>query len=263
MVNAIRYTSTDGRVLDLTRAGDWRVSIMHAGIEGLVGKIEAKTLTAPGLPGQIVESWEIPAVSGKLTIGIAATTMLEAERKYREVRSIFAGISGGVLEIQSEMAGRLSIHVRLEDAIAPPQSDISDEVAFSEIEIPLVADHGVWWTSAFREEGKGAGKKISIYNSGDCLIRPTLRWNGDGGAVKLPSGYTFRLPQVANQRTLLLDELQSCMVLYADGSLDQWIWNQIGRVVAEPIAPGKQADFELPLGSSLEWEIGVCDPWRL
>ncbi|MDO4630881.1 MAG: hypothetical protein Q4A82_01110 [Corynebacterium sp.] len=254
----IRYTTPWGETYDLTQDHDWTTAIDEAGIDGLVGELTDKTITAVGIPGHIIDSQAIKPMTGTLEITVSAPAdqSQQAADIYAKLRAGFSPLLTGTLEIISPLKGRLATQVRLAGAIPPPTGRPTDENIITNIKIPLIADSGIWWTDTFQAAGT-----VHITNPGDVTIWPKIKWLGPGGTVTLPSRATFTLPRVAASRTLILDNAESCVVLSNPDTIDYDTWRNTSAY-AEGIPPNTTCTYTLPSGAHLTWNVGFLDPWR-
>lgn len=251
----MEYTSPWGECFPLLTADIPRVQVDTSGIQGLVANVEDVTVSASTSYGQVLDGLVVGEMTGTLVGRVHARDPLECERLYYRWRSAWDRRKEGVLR-----AGRddgVVYHTRVRAA------EVMDTMARdplngheTEFSINVVSDLGLW----FGDEISGEGT-VEVTNSGDVKIYPSIRWEGAGGQVTLPSGATFLLPAVTTEHTLVLNDDDSLAVNDADGQLDHTLWPLPGAV-AECIPEGETRHYTVPPGATLVWQTATFDPWK-
>lgn len=236
---------------------DWVAGIRAGGISGLVGEADDVALSAPGVPGQVLDSQQIPPMRGTLRFAVRGDHSESTDDVWARLRKTFHHSRPGTLVLSNTTFGTLSTKLRRNGAIPPPAVDPSSEDVILDVDVPVISDEGCWWTQPITDEGF-----VNVTNTGDVLAWPEILWEGVGGEVTMPSGATFTLPTADGARRLLLDTFESNVVLDADGNVDDDLWAAVRGLPAEGVPPGKSRDYILPEGARLEWSLGVLDPWQ-
>lgn len=256
----VEWLDRSGRLWWLNRpARQGGVRLVDEGIEGLVGVVEDQAVAAVGVPGQVLDSQLVEAMTGSLTVLVTRT---QSESVDDLIAAFRAGWStaphgAGTLSIFSPRLGRLSARVRSSESI-PALGRNSSAKAVHQMTVPVVADRGLWATAGLSDVGE-----VEVPNMGDAPIYPTIWWDGAGGDVVLPSGAVITLPPVDGERIVYLDPSQSGAVTFPDGQLDRALWRQIrATVLPEGVPTAQTRVFTLPAGASLHWIQEVADPWR-
>lgn len=238
--------------------GDWAAGITSGGIDGLVGSMLDTVAQPLGQSGQVVLSQQAQPMSGQVTFHCRAHGGRTAGEVAADFRRAFAGhVSRKNVFIVGSPLGNVSALVRLNGPIAPPVQDPSwDEVVFN-VQVPLIADEGVWWMSVTILKGEAV-----VTNFGDVPIWVAIRWSGRGGQVTLPSEAVFTLPAVPSERVLYLSRQDSLVVVDAEGNRDDETWREVRGAMPEMVPVGERRTFLLPEGAQIEYQIGVYDPWQ-
>lgn len=245
----LSYTTPWGKKYELLEE-DWSTGLKHGGFKGLGGTWSDVTVTAPGAPGQVLDSQNISAMTGSITV------LVKAEL-WKEFRAGFSTTLVGTLTLHDTGVGDLHAQVRLNGPLPPPDAEPEDE-DYLEIEVPLVVDTGAWLTDYV--SGTGI---VNVTNGGDIALHLRIRWSGDGGVVTVPSGATFALPAVTEERILLLNTMESLAVLTPAGEVDYELMRSLSRqVLPEGVPPGKTRTYSVPTGAQLEYRVGHIDPWK-
>lgn len=254
MGHALSYTTPWGRTWHLIEE-NWVTGLLSGGIEGLVGEAEDVVSTTPGVPGQILDSQDTTRMTGSLRVTIGPDGDLDAGQVWAQFRGGFSRHMVGTLTLTSPHYGVLSTQVRLSGILPPPDVEPNDEGLIDELRIPLVSDEGLW----LEDTRTGVGV-VTVHNTGDTTLTPRIRWSGAGGPVTLPSGAIFTLPAVTKERILLLSAIDSLAVLTPFGEIDYTLMRQM-QVLPEAVPDQAERTFLLPVGATLEWQIGRHDPW--
>lgn len=244
------YVPPGGGKVDLTPEGDG-VFLLPEGVTGLVGQADDTVVSSVLFPGQVFESLVTRPMTGELRFGVRGRRG-DLQGLWSDFSRLWSRRREGRLIVSSPV-GSVSTGVRLSAGISPPPSSLKNESYSPGLNVPVVADSGVW--SSGLMHGAGA---VEVANPGDVALYPSIVWTA-GGQVVLPSDATFMLPTVEGERRLLLDDSESCAVLN-DGALDRDIW-PIPGAVAESVPPGESRTFTIPSGARLEWRVSYFDPW--
>lgn len=253
----LEWVDHTGEVWSISALG-WVAGIRADGIEGLVGSPTDVAVTAPGEPGQVVESQQIPPLSGALRFAVRGDGARSAADVAAALRVGFSHRKVGEVRIRGGVLGPLSARVRRAGEVPPPSVDPGSEEVILGLDVPVAADDGCWWT-----EPVTSTNIATVTNSGDVPVWVEIEWVGPGGRVVLPSGASFVLPAVSEARVLSLSRAESMIVTNADGVVDHALWRQLrGEVLPETVPVDQSRTFQLPEGASLTYRMGVLDPWR-
>lgn len=233
-------------------SGVW---IPEEGIEGLVSSGEDHSVAAVGRAGVVTTGTQVGAMTGTLLSQVRADASRSADEVYQAWRRSWSRRVPGTFVVSGGSRGPLSCRVRLAEWIGPPVADPGNS-SDTECQVSVIADDGVWWSEDVAHTGSA-----TVTNDGIAYLCPRIRWSGAGGSVVLPSGATFTLPSVATERTLYLDANESCVVLRADGSVDDGLWEQLSSVPPEGVPEGESASYLLPAGATLLAATAWDSPW--
>lgn len=238
--------------------GDWAAGIKSGGVDGLVGTTADVTASTLSGVGQVVLSQRVEPIQGAVTFHCRASSDRDAGQVAADLRAAFSPIIGreNTLVVASPL-GEAQARVRLSGPIADPVEDPSWDEMVLNLTVPLVADEGLWWMPEQSDTGN-----VTVTNRGDVPAWLKIRWNGDGGAVVLPSGARFALPAVAAPRTLFLSRQHSLVVRDDKGVVDKALWKRLRSALPEQVMPCATGRFILPTGATAVWREGVLDPWR-
>lgn len=236
------------------------VILLDAGIAGLVGSPVVSTASSIGVAGQVITGAVAQPIEGTLSCLVQALGVRDVSAVMAWFRGVWSNTAESMLIIAHPRFGRWSLPVRLSGALPAPGGDPADggDIVF---DVPLIGDGGVWLSDSFSSQH--TENIVTVTNYGDVPVSPRIVWNGAGGEVKLPSGATFTLPPVSQPRVLSLAWADGLKVTAMDGVLDREVWVKVrGKALSEQIPVGESGVFQLPDGASLEWRIGVYDPWK-
>lgn len=255
---SIRYTGPSGRVMDLTKPGDWYRSIAYGGLVGMVGEVETSSTTAVGVPGHTPTSHQTRDMIGELKLFIHASPGAPSvDESVAEIRQEFLGTRYGVLELLPRTGAKWRrTAVRLNGYIDAPLSFLEDEDE-AEVTVPIISDGGLW----LEEPTTGQGI-VTVTNDGDDFLWPKLIITG-AGSITLPSDTTYDFPDPGGTRIVSLDPYTSHEAVgdddtvdhdYSDLTADMWL--------AEGV-PEHDARFYRTTGDvSIQWSQQYRDPWR-
>lgn len=253
----LTWISPSGQEWELTSL-DWVAGIRAGGIEGLVGEPTDVAVSTPGEAGQVLDSQEYPAMRGTLRFAVRGDGEKSADDVWAELRQSFRHKQYGTLILRGSAYGNLSAATRRGGVIPPPLVDPASEEVILDVDVPVISDEGCWWTDTLTGTGT-----VTVSNSGDVPVYVKIRWSGSGGVVTLPSGATFTLPATPIPRILHLSSAQSLVVLTDSGVVDPILWKQVRGVALPELVPAEESrTFQLPSGATLEWQLGVMDPWQ-
>lgn len=258
MANRYAVKMLDWRHHEWDFTGNWAAGIKSGGIEGMVGSMLDTVAQPLGHSGQMVLSQQAQPMTGQVTFHCRADRDRTADEVAADFRRAFSGhLSRKNLLTVNSPLGNVSAPVRLNGFIASPVEDPSwDEIVLN-VQVPLIADEGVWWMSLTVLKGKAV-----VTNFGDVPVWVAIRWSGSGGRVTMPSGGSFVLPAVPTERVLYLSRQDSLVVTDKDGKRDDATWKKVRGATPEMVPVGEQRTFKLPAGAQLEYQIGVYDPWQ-
>lgn len=255
----IRYVSPDGVEWPLMSETHRGVFLAEGGLGSVWGKRAENPIQVVGRDGQ--RRAHVGRLQG-LSTSLEVVVTEGAGRSVGEVwaewlRSWPLGQPGTLIVSSDTGLGELSTPVRLSDDAGVSSFPYQpDEIGYFTVSMPVVMDAGCWFFAA-----SGVGT-VEITNSGDAVCVPRLVWSGSGGVVVAPSGATFVLPPVVEERVLTVDPAESYLVTDTAGVVDGDLWRRVrGGVRGGPVPPGGTAVWQLPTGARLEWRIGVVNPW--
>lgn len=251
----IRYYTPDGHKWVLM--GDkWLAGIKSGGIDGLVGDGEDVTVARVGDVGQSLDSFQPQPMTGTLTVLVRGDDADDVDAVWAKFRSGFSRTQSGTLVVESPSQA-LSAQVRLSGPISTPEEDPTSADFVRDVQVPLVADRCGWWTDWLSESGT-----VTVTNWGDLTVWPQIRWNGVPATVTLPSGAKLSLPRAAAERVVSLSMAQAGFVTDEEGMPDFKLREKMRGAYPEGIPAGEKRTYQVPQGATLEWQIGVLDPWR-
>ena len=253
---AVAMSDWRGEWWDFT--GKWSAGIKSGGVTGLVGSVEDSTASPVGFPGHIVTGQLVGPMRGALTFHCRAHGPLDAGQVQADLRGSFSALKSrqNTLVLSSPI-GPVHTRVRLEGGHHPVAQDPSWGDVVLDVEIPVVADEGVWWSEVNLDTSI-----ITVTNWGDVFLWVDIMWEGSGGVVTLPSGATFTLPPTTETRTLSLSRAKSLAVKDIEGNLDPVLHRQLRGVPPEGVPVGESRTFTVPAGARVLYKVGVFDPWR-
>lgn len=245
-----------GELWDFT--ADWVAGIKSGGIDGLTGSLSDVAVTPLGVGGQVVVSQEPAPIQGSLTFHCRGEGDRDAGQVYADLRRAFSPLRGreSTLRVVSP-TGEADLRVRRGGAMSDPVEDPSWSDMVLSVQVPVVADEGVWWLPPVVLFGEAP-----VVNSGDVPVFVTVGWSGAGGQVTMPSGATFTLPPVQETRYLHLSRRRSLSVTDGGGVRDDVLWRQLRGLAPEVVPVGAQRTFRVPDGAWVEYRLGVLDPWQ-
>lgn len=249
------YTTPWGRQWEMLTE-NWVTGLNAAGIDGLVAQSTDVTTESPFVAGQILDSQNIGPMTGSLRVAVGPDGPKPAGDVWAEFRAGFSRTLVGTLSLHSPRYGRVSTQVRLAATLPPPDVEPNDEGVIDELPIQLISDQGVW----LHDTVSGTGE-VTVTNFGGVDVSPQIRWSGAGGTVTVPSGATFSLPAVEEERILLLSPVESLAVITPLGEIDYPLMRQLQAALPEVVPEGQSRTYVMPPGAALEWQIGVMDPW--
>lgn len=244
----LRYISSTGVVIPLIGGPYGAVFVKDSGLDTLVASFEDTGVQAAGVAGRLVD-WrdrQVKELSGALTV------VVRDPARWRDFAGAFHTRRHGTLVLNGVSGGPLMLQVRLASPLGPPTQQPR---VGSEIQVNLVADHGVWV-----QAHTGTGN-TTVTNYGDVPIWPSIDWDGAGGQVTMPSGATFTLPAVTGRHSLSLSRLDGGEVRDALGDVDAGLTGKVSPVF-ESVPVDMVRRFTLPAGARLSWHVGFFSPWR-
>lgn len=245
-----------GELWDFT--ADWVAGIKSGGIDGLTGSLSDVAVTPLGVGGQVVVSQEPAPIQGSLTFHCRGDGVRDAGQVYADLRHAFSPLRGreSTLRVVSPV-GEADLRVRRGSGMSDPVEDPTWADMVLSVQVPVVADEGVWWLAPDVVTGDA-----TVVNVGDVPLFVTIGWSGAGGRVTMPSGATFTLPRTQETRYLHLSRRRSLSVTDGDGVRDDVLWRQLRGAAPEVVPVGAERTFMVPEGAWVEYRLGVLDPWR-
>lgn len=239
--------------------GDWAAGITSGGVDGLVGSTEDVTAQALSGVGQVVLSQRMVPIQGQLKFNCRADGKRDAGQVAADLRAAFSPMLGRENQLGvSSPLGVAEALVRLSGPIPDPVEDPSwDEEVVLGVQVPVVADGGLWWLA----EQSGTGL-VTVTNKGDVPVPLKIRWQGAGGVVVMQSGARLTLPEVPAPRTIWLSREHSLAVRDDRGVMDRKLWKQLRAALPELVPAGASRRVTVPEGAEVMWREGVLDPWR-
>lgn len=252
----VALITQNGRCWNLTSLQERGVFLRESGLRGLVGSPSALVTHTTSTPGQVFHGVNVDALEGSLAVRVYDRTGRGCAEIAREFYSDFT--TGTFFTLVFPTAtGRKTIRLRLSAEIPLPASDPAGTSAF-DVDLSVISDEGVWWSQEFN-----GTNSVTVTNTGHIPVSPKITWSGRGGEVTLPSGATFTLPGVQEQRTLLLGADASLAVVDTQNTLDRKLWLQVrGRALPETAPPKTARTYHLPPGARLVWKLGFLTPMR-
>lgn len=234
------------------------VGIPQGGLQGLGGKTRDVTVTPISGCGQKVVDQLIEPIAGTLRFHCRANGR-SVGRVAAELRAAFSPLRSrqNTLRIATSN-GAVSLSIRANGPVGDPVEDPGTRETVLGLEIPIIADEGVWW----HDPTRSVGTSCHVNNWGDVPIPVSLRWQGQGGRVTLPSGASLTLPQSSQPRRLTLSRNTSMMVTDDAGNRDEPLRKRISGLVPVTVQPGETALFTIPHTAELTWRVGVLNPWQ-
>lgn len=246
---SMSYTSPDGGVYNLTGGG---VEILDSTVEGLVGSVKETAYTAPTIPGQVVDAFEVQPMRGSLELLIGPSDSAQATAM--ALRQAFDSRRTGTLSVNTPL-GVASTRVRRDGPPKDPAS-VNGREDYVQVKINLISDEGVWYLPPQQYQGQA-----TVANPGDIHVWPVITWEGTQRGLVLPSGIEFPLPQVNTPHTLYLNPQDSCLVVDAQGEIDYTVWGCVAHIT-EGIPPKQSRRFTLKSGVKMTITPAILDPWR-
>lgn len=227
---------------------DARVRLSRGGLEGLLGESPVAGLRLPGRPGvlPVVRPGGAPEpIVG--SVGLVACSV-------DDWRRLFGRVSRGGFDVVVEFGGvRCVLPCRLVGSPSWPERDCD---CWVELVLRVVAEGGVW-----RQVVPPTSGSVTVTNTGDVAVYPTVVWRGAGGQVVMPSGNTITLPRVSAERRVDFDPVESLLVTDVDGLTDDVVWKQVrASGFPEGVPPGGEGTYRLPEGATLSYALGWLDP---
>lgn len=252
----MRYVTPDGHEITLIKAGSHPQAIAYGGITGFVGNPAASSATAVGVPGETLTNWNIPKMTGELTLNIDYGPEFPPVEKIASlIRRGFHPTREGTLFLDPE-DGRpeYSTPVCRNGIIAPPVEVLS-EASYAEMKIPLQSRIGGWLEHSSLQTGT-----VTVTNHGDAFLWPEIYIHGPS-SIKLPSGITYTLPNLPGA-TLSLDPYTSHEVTLDDGTLDDAASALTSKMfLGEGIPELSSRTYTLTGDATLISRTFVLDPW--
>lgn len=257
------WESWDGQRWEFTTY-DWAAGITADGIDGLMTDPDDVVSTAVGELGQVLTAQGAPPMSGSLRFAVRGDQSRSADEVWSDLRRSFHHRHYGTLILRGALLGSLSCQLRRDGVIAAPSVDPSSEDVILNVQVPLISDDAVWWTLPEVEGGGNSPSSVTVTNSGDTVVWPSIVWSGRGGQVTMPSGAVFTLPPApgGQVRRMDLSVWESNAVWDEDGNLDRSLWGMVRGAPSEPVPEGQERTYTVPAGAAVESTMGVFDPWR-
>lgn len=254
----IDYVSFDGHVWPLHGQGRKHgVIVLEDGVSGLVGEASDSVVEPVGRAGQLFDGIEVKAVEGELKCVLVPRGETVGEL-FSRWRAAWSRRKYGVLRVRQRSLGTSvwSLRVRLQEIMDLPEVD-PHGMTPCEVSVRVIGDGGVWLSDVLRAAGR-----VTLTNFGDVPVWPSVSWKGAGGQVVLPSGAAFTLPMTAEKRVVRLDNAESLVVEDVNGVEDRDLWHKVAAVaLPEPVMPDRKAEFTVPAGAELTWQVGTLDPF--
>lgn len=251
----VAYISPGGREWRLTDS-EWVAGIKSGGVDGLVGDVQDVVQSPVGSDSQVLEYQSPRPMDGSLTLHIRGDEDRSADDVWADLRKDFSRSKRGVLRISSP-AGTVSCHVRLSSPLGAPTQDPAFDEVVLDVQVSLVADRAGWWFPAMSSAQSGV---VTVTNSGDLTIFPTIRWRTAGQFI-VPSGAKFTLPAVATDRIAYLSHGGVGRVEDTNGVADKATRSLLATLPSEGVPAGETRTYTIPANSVLSWQVGVLDPW--
>lgn len=237
------WISPDGRSWRVIGDRHAPVIVEAETVEGLVGQATDSPVTPVGVPGQRVDPRDqiIGPIEGSVT-----AVVLDVD-SWPAFRASFSTTRQGTLRlITPRRVWRLPARLS-----APLPSPGTRPRRGARIQVGLVADGGLWLTSA------AATGPVPVTAWGDAPVWPAVRWR-EAGSVTLPSGARVDLPALGGGVwTLPLGRASGGLARGPGG--EEW---RLDVTVAEAVPVGETRTFVASDGVLVQWDVGVMDPWN-
>lgn len=236
-------TGNRGVYLEQGAQADFPHAQAHEATESLIGRA-----------GEIVTGVDIPSAEGSIRVVCYPHDRKSAQQVESEFKAAFSRREPGGLEVRGWLGGNLQLAAYLSprEFDGPTRQGVHGSFA-------KVVAHIVGRDALYRQPNVEAGT-VTITNLGDDMVRPQVRWQ-QGGTLVMPSGVRITLPTVPEERVLVLDEAESCVVLDPDGQPDELVWGSF-PVYPEGVPEGETRTYTAPEGALVEWSVGYTNPWK-
>ena len=248
---SVSYTSPDGVFYQLTGG---EVEILDSTLEGMTGSVKETAYTAPALPGQVVDGFEVQPMRGSMELLIGP--MERAQQRAMEIRQAFDPRRPGVLAVETPL-GVVTTKVRRDGAARPP-TGVNGDQTHAQMTVGLISDSGVWQLPP--QQYRGPSPTI-VTNPGDVHVWPEFTWEGNNRGVILPSGMEVPFPQVNTPHLLYLNPYDSCLVTTPEGEVNYTAWDKMPHL-AEGVPPKSTRTYTLKSGVTMTITPAILDPWR-
>ena len=246
------WMSPWGESWNLT-TGDRGVRIEQGGYEDLPrSRVQRQGTEVAGRAGHLPTELVIPPAGGSFTVNCFASGAMSAGEVESRFKSAFSHHDAGFLVVGGWPAGDLRLRAELVEFSAPTRQP--EHGAFTRLTVSIHAPDGLYL------QGHSGVGVVDVHNPGDDVIFPRVRWR-EGGELVVPSGAVIDLPEIEGERTLVLDPVESCVVVDDDGQVDDALWGSFA-VFPEGVPVGEGRTYRLPDGAVLVWDVGYTNPWK-
>lgn len=246
------WMSPWGEEFNLT-TGNQGVFIEQGGYENLPrAQVQHQGVEIAGRTGQIDTELVIPPASGSFTVNCFAHGGLSAGQVESRFKAAFSHHKPGWVIVKGWPAGDLRLRAKWIDFSAPTRQ--AEHGAFTRLTVNIHAPK-----TLYMQEHSDTGV-VEVHNPGDDAVYTRVRWR-EGGHLVMPSQAVITLPTIPEERTLVLDPVESCVVLDDDDQPDNTLWGTF-PVYPEGVPVGEARTYQLPEGAALLWDVGYTNPWK-
>lgn len=233
--------------------GDRGVFIEQGGYKDLPrAQVQHQGVEIAGRTGQRDTELLIPPASGSFTVSCFAHGGLSVGQVESEFKAAFSHHKPGWLVVKGWPAGDLRLKAKLVEFSAPTRQ--AEHGSFTRLTVTIHAPKTLYM------QGHSDSGVVEVHNPGDDTIWTRVRWR-EGGPLVMPSGAVTTLPTIPEERTLVLDPAESCVVLDDDDQVDDTLWGSF-LVFPEGVPVGEARTYSLPEGAVLVWDVGYTNPWK-
>ncbi|AKN77517.1 hypothetical protein HO100_11405 [Corynebacterium ulcerans] len=237
----VTLISVTGRSYELTGVqGSSPVLAPEDALRGLVCKTDRSDISWPGRAGVVPGRLRLGSLQAEIPFFLSADSGTEMEEIYREFRQGWSLHQPSVFVIDADRPGGPWFFPVVLDRPLPGTGVNPRARTSMTLSVPVFCKQGVATSGVMTGEDN-----VTVTNFGDVIVYPKITNSGQGGQAVGPSGAAFRIPPASQAPLIDLDP----------GKL------RIDGIFPEGVMPGKTGTWKLPPGCTLEWVIGVVDPW--
>ena len=209
-------------------------------LQALVGSVSRSDIQRPVRSGVVPGVRRFGALTATPSFYLHADDAESMQQLWRNFRRGWsADVASSLVVDAGHPAGVCAFDLFLDKPIPGP-SVVPEARLSMVVQVPVFCPSGLAWSEVLTGTGS-----VTVTNFGDVPVWPKIRWVGSGGVVTCPSGATFTLPSSGTPREVVLDPML----------------NRMDGVLCENVPPGRSGTWVLPTGATLQWRLGVADPW--